>query len=308
MGRLAKRGILVAFFGLALVLSTFIIAAGPAAAIHWCQPLGFQISPTSGYTGDRPPFTFTLTNNIDDALNVREVDVKFDFDPTTWNVGSISLPGHGSGTLPSGNSALYEPLPATPGNYPVHVTVSGQAVGDLFTQNCYLDRVVVVIALPPAPTVIMTANPTTGSAPLTVSFSATVSNGLGPFTYSWTFGDGAICLIPEGCPSPSSVSHTYNSAGTYTAKVIVTDSRSRSASDSVTVTVSQAPPSAGGGGSGSGGGGSNSPGSGGGIDFSSLGPLVAIVLVVVVAIAGVAFALSRRRKPGPPTQPPSGPQ
>ncbi len=315
MGRLTRGGIVGVFFGLILVLSALIIPAVPVSAIHWCQPLGIGLSPTSGYVGDRTSVSITLTNNIGDALNVNSIGVKFAWDPTTWDWGKMSLAGHASGTNTFG-----ETMASVPGDYTVDLTINGQAVGDLFAQNCYASRTITVYAVPPPPTVIVTANPTTGTAPLTVSFSATVSNGLGPFGYYWTLGDGAGTVC-SGCGGPPdiipvctqycgpSVSHAYASAGTYTAKVIVTDSRSRSGSDSVSVTVAQAPPSGGGGGSGSGGGGSNSPGGGGGgIDLSSLGPLLAIVLVVVVAIAGVAVAVGRRKKGSPPTQPPSGPQ
>jgi len=75
-----------------------------------------------------------------------------------------------------------------------------------------------------------TALPTSGIAPLTVQFSNTVSGSLpGPVTID--YGDGssepiAGCMgsavILDGCGEPGINTHTYNSAGSYTAKLIST--------------------------------------------------------------------------------------
>jgi len=77
-----------------------------------------------------------------------------------------------------------------------------------------------------------TGTPNSGTVPLTVSFKTTVSGGLSPYTYSWSFGDGSTSSL-------ANPSHTYTSSGTYTAQVIVRDSSSpqQMVSDSVTVTV-----------------------------------------------------------------------
>jgi endonuclease/exonuclease/phosphatase family metal-dependent hydrolase len=94
---------------------------------------------------------------------------------------------------------------------------------------------------PPAnlpPVVTVSANPTSGVAPLPVSFSSTASDPDGSIaSYSWTFGDGQTStqLYP---------SHTYSSAGTYTARLTVTDNQGATASASVVVTAN--PPATGG--------------------------------------------------------------
>ncbi len=62
------------------------------------------------------------------------------------------------------------------------------------------------------------ASPSSGTAPLDISFSCVVESGNPPYEFSWTFGDGTP-LSDEEDPE-----HTYESAGTYTAKVTVTDS------------------------------------------------------------------------------------
>ena len=70
------------------------------------------------------------------------------------------------------------------------------------------------------PAAAATANPTSGEAPLTVVFDASASTDPDgdPLTFSWNFGDGASA-------SGGSVSHTYNTAGTFNAVVTVSDGR-----------------------------------------------------------------------------------
>jgi PKD repeat protein len=76
--------------------------------------------------------------------------------------------------------------------------------------------------------------PTTGNAPLGVSFTGSATGGTAPYSYSWNFGDGSAASTQQ---NPS---HTYNSAGTYTAKLTVTDSSTpaKTATSNVTITVS----------------------------------------------------------------------
>jgi PKD repeat protein len=83
-------------------------------------------------------------------------------------------------------------------------------------------------------TATASATPTTGNAPLSVSFTGSATGGAAPYSYSWNFGDGSATSTAQ---NPS---HTYNSAGTYTATLTVTDSSSpaKTAASSVTITVS----------------------------------------------------------------------
>jgi PKD repeat protein len=75
--------------------------------------------------------------------------------------------------------------------------------------------------------------PTTGNAPLNVSFTGSASGGTAPYSYSWAFGDGATSTAQNP-------SHSYTAAGTYTATLTVTDSSSpaKTATSSVTIKVS----------------------------------------------------------------------
>jgi len=85
-------------------------------------------------------------------------------------------------------------------------------------------------ALGSTPTVNIASNPIAGSAPLNVDFTANVS-GATASSYNWSFGDGTSST--SALPS-----HTYQTAGNYTAKVTVTDSSGGTASSSSLVAVS----------------------------------------------------------------------
>lgn len=54
-------------------------------------------------------------------------------------------------------------------------------------------------------------------------FTSTVSGGIGPYTYSWSFGDGTTS-------DEANTTHTYTQAGSYSVKVTVTDSSGETAS------------------------------------------------------------------------------
>jgi gliding motility-associated-like protein len=73
---------------------------------------------------------------------------------------------------------------------------------------------------------IINASPTTGPAPLNVTFGNGSTTGAG-ISYSWNFGDGAIDTVFQP-------SHTYGNLGSYTVTLIVTDGV---CSDTVTVVI-----------------------------------------------------------------------
>jgi PKD repeat protein len=74
-----------------------------------------------------------------------------------------------------------------------------------------------VSAVNDAPSAQMSAGPTAGVAPLVTVFSAAGSSDPeGPLTYQWAFGDGSTA-------TGMTTSHSYTRPGTYTARLIVTD-------------------------------------------------------------------------------------
>jgi PKD repeat protein len=86
------------------------------------------------------------------------------------------------------------------------------------------------------PTAVVTATPTSGFGPLSVSFTG--SGSYDPdgtvVSYAWTLGDGASS-------SAQNPSRTYSTPGTYTATLTVTDNRGGSGTASVQIIVSPNP-------------------------------------------------------------------
>ena len=112
-----------------------------------------------------------------------------------------------------------------PGVYSVRLTVSGGGFSDSNVQIGYIS----VDAPTPAPTVTtptltettpvpikagFSGSPTTGTAPLTVTF--TDSSTGSPTSWLWDFGDGSSSIL-ENPPS-----HKYSVPGTYTVSLTVT--------------------------------------------------------------------------------------
>jgi PKD repeat protein len=83
------------------------------------------------------------------------------------------------------------------------------------------------------PTAVISANPTSGTAALTVAFSGSGSTDPdGTITsYAWNFGDGQTS-------SAESPSHGYAVVGAYTVKLTVTDNAGRQGSTTTAITVS----------------------------------------------------------------------
>jgi PKD repeat protein len=72
----------------------------------------------------------------------------------------------------------------------------------------------------PALSVAAASNFAGGPAPLLVSFTSTVSFGIGPYTYDWNFGDGT----PHS--NAANPSHRFTASGTYPVTLQIHDSGS----------------------------------------------------------------------------------
>ena len=83
---------------------------------------------------------------------------------------------------------------------------------------------------PPAAATVFTYSPTNPTAGQAVTFTATASNGMGPYTFTWDFGDGSA-------GSGQTVTHVYGQAGEFTVKLTVTDSSQNTATSAQTVAV-----------------------------------------------------------------------
>ena len=91
---------------------------------------------------------------------------------------------------------------AFPGTFTVSLSAMGPGGADVETKTGY-----VVVTNPVAPTASFTAMPTSGAAPLSVSFTDTSTGDV--TGWSWSFGDGASSTV-------QSPTHVYASVGTYT--------------------------------------------------------------------------------------------
>ncbi len=119
------------------------------------------------------------------------------------------------------------------GQYPLHTYMQE----GVYTAVCVVtdDRgatgrnvIDISVSEPPSTTLQISATPTQGSAPLTVSFTAVVSGEV--TSYLWDFGDG-------GTSTDQNPTHTYVNAGVFTASCTVTQPSGGTQSDTVTITV-----------------------------------------------------------------------
>jgi PKD repeat protein len=141
----------------------------------------------------------------------------------SWNFGD------GSATSTAQNpSHTYN----TAGTYTATLTVTDNSSPAKTAQS----TVTVTVSAVGSPlTASASATPTSGQIPLNVAFSGSGTGGTPPYSYSWNFGDGSATSTAQ---NPS---HTYNTAGTYTATLTVTDSSSPARTAQSTVTVTSSP-------------------------------------------------------------------
>lgn len=157
-----------------------------------------------------------------------------------------AIAGHGLGLI---NPALYAMLRSTDYPYYFHEVTTGEGNG--YAPTTYWDpisgvgtpiasNVVPYLAhngyLPPYNPIQagLAASVTSGAAPLTVTFTTTVSGGTGTYpVYSFYWGDGTSSETRT-----STLPHTYTSDGTYAAQVEVFDSAGNSTlTQAVMITV-----------------------------------------------------------------------
>ncbi|WP_084542410.1 PKD domain-containing protein [Calidithermus chliarophilus] len=87
-------------------------------------------------------------------------------------------------------------------------------------------------------------DPASGTAPLAVTFSWAISDPNGdPLTCKLDVNnDGTFEHTVTGCTSSSTRQHTYNAAGSYTAKLVVSDGKGLESNKTVSVTVTSSQP------------------------------------------------------------------
>jgi PKD repeat protein len=173
----------------------------------------------------------------------RSADAALSADPSA-DVTTVSAPGTVSFNA---NAAGGTPPYTYDWTFGDGGTGSGATPGHTYTEEgTYTARVTVTdqygrTAAGNAPTVTVTpsfgvtasASATSGTAPLTVDFTGTTSNGRAPYTNLWRFGDGATSAEAEP-------THVYDAPGTYDASLTVSDADGKDAtSPSVRIVVSE---------------------------------------------------------------------
>lgn len=123
-----------------------------------------------------------------------------------------------------------------------YLTIDGVGAGDLttgYSDYGSIGQYTLTGTLPTTsaqpPTAVASANVTSGTTPLTVNFSSAGSSDPDGsiVAYNWNFGDGTANS------SSANPSHVYNSAGTFTATLTVTDNSGLTGTSSVSITASQ---------------------------------------------------------------------
>jgi PKD repeat protein len=132
----------------------------------------------------------------------------------------------------SETAASFTVTPVHGGSYTYAVTVADSR-GDRSTASVTLDEVPHQGGTPLK--AVGRANPSSGPSPLEVEFSGTVSGGTAPYSYDWAFGDGGTSTVLN-------VTHTYDTAATYTAIFTAIDSIGSEAISSVSVVVTSPQP------------------------------------------------------------------
>ena len=110
-----------------------------------------------------------------------------------------------------------------------------------------------------------------GKAGESISFTASVENGIPPYEFQWDFGD-------DENSEEQNPSHVFNEEGTYDILLMVTDNESNYGFDNATVVISAS--------------GNNNDKS----DSSGSGLTIFIVLIAIIVIAGVAVVVYIIRK------------
>ncbi len=127
-------------------------------------------------------------------------------------------------------SVTWDSTETANGAHSIFAFSSDSVEGDACSYLTFSDAGAFTLVPYVAPSATVNVTPTQGNAPLPVTFTATVTGGVAPFTYAWTFGDSATA-------NTNPATHIYAAAGTYTWHLTVTDSRGTAASASGTVTA-----------------------------------------------------------------------
>jgi PKD repeat protein len=168
----------------------------------------FTASPVSGYS----PLTVTFTDTSTNAPATW--DWNFDA-PTATGTNPTATPSTANVVGP--HDVVYDCGGAEGETcvFNVELTVTNSGGTDTETKNA-----LITVTVPPAtgPLITVAANPASGTEPLTVDFTTSVTRG-DVTEWTWDFGDTTV-IGPGTDDSPS---HVYNDPGDYTVIVTASD-------------------------------------------------------------------------------------
>lgn len=172
-------------------------------------------------TGQQPDSTFSASIISNPITGSIPLTVQFSVNSTTQITSyDWDLNGDGSTDSTTANPTFTY---TSPGNYLVRLNVT-DADG-----NTAIDTKTIVVTT--AISLSLTASPKSGTAPLTVQFTA-VATGQDPIQYNWDFDGDSI--IDDTVQNPKA---TFKSSGTYQVKLTAIDATGNSASKSMNITV-----------------------------------------------------------------------
>ena len=192
-----------------------VLASNGATNHYWFmdESLGGTVPPVASFSANPTSGTVPLTVSFTDTSTGSPTGWSWDFGDGS-PLSTLQNPGH-TYTLA--------------GTYTVKLTASNSG-GSNTAQGT------ITVNAPAVPPVAsFSANPTSGTVPLTVSFTDTSTGS--PTGWSWDFGDGSPLSTLQ---NPG---HTYTLAGTYTVKLTASNSGgSNTAQGTITVNAPAVPP------------------------------------------------------------------
>jgi PKD repeat protein len=174
---------------------------------------------------------FASTRSADGALTVMVISKYLSGStPATINVANFAN---------GGTAQVWQLTSSNTINHLSDIGFSGSSFNATLPQQSITLFVIPAANNNQPPVAAINATPTSGLAPLTVSFNGSSSSDADGTiaSYSWDFGDSTNA-------SGVTASHTYNTAGIYTARLTVTDDGGAAASTTVMITVTAPTPAA----------------------------------------------------------------
>ena len=202
------------FVVLFLVLAIFLSGCSgggttPPITTNQSPTASFTANPTSGVAPLAVSFNASSSSDSDGTI------VNYVWDFKDGSTGSGQTINHTFSSI---------------GSYSVKLTVTD----DKGATGSTTKTITVTETLNQSPTASFTATPTSGVAPLAVSFNASSSSDSdGSITsYAWDFKDGST-------GSGQTINHTFSSIGSYSVKLTVTDDKGATGSTTKTITVTE---------------------------------------------------------------------